>query len=130
MIESPRFLRLPEVHELHRISLEQHGGSSGVRESGLVESALASAEDAYWYGRGDLADIAAAYAFHLAESQAFVDGNKRVGTAAAIVFLEMNGLSIPSTADDDLYQALIGLAEKRLNKQDLARLLRTWSRSR
>jgi death on curing protein len=128
MIESPRFLRLPEVHELHRLSLEQHGGSAGVREPGLVESALASAENILWYADGDLADIAAGYAFHLAESQAFIDGNKRVGAAAAIIFLEMNGFSIPSAADDEIFDALIGLADKRLTKQDLARLLRMWSR--
>ena len=127
MSEAPRSLTLAETYDLHRTSLEEHGGSAGVREPGLVESALASAENAFWYGHGDLSEIAAAYAFHLAESQAFVDGNKRVGAAAALVFLAMNGFKVPTLADNELYNSLIGIAEKRLTKADLARLLRTWS---
>jgi death on curing protein len=81
-VDEPRFLKLAEVLYLHDESLTRFGGSSGVREPGLVESALGSAQNAFWYGRGNLFDIAAAYAFHIAESQAFVDGNKR--TAAAM----------------------------------------------
>jgi death-on-curing protein len=73
----PRFLDLEVVLFLHRRSLELHGGLDGVRDPGAVESALASAKNTYFYGGGDNHDIAAAYAFHIAESQAFLDGNKR-----------------------------------------------------
>jgi death-on-curing protein len=76
-VDEPRFLKLAEVLYLHDESLARLGGSSGVREPGLVESAPGSAQNAFWYGHGNLFDIAAAYAFHVAESQAFVDGNKR-----------------------------------------------------
>jgi len=124
MTEPPKFLRLVEVYGLHQRALREHGGSDGVREPGLVESALGSAENTFWYGNGDLAAIAAAYAFHLAESQAFVDGNKRVGIAAALVFLAMNGLKCPEQADDELYHALIEISEKRQTKADLAELFR------
>ena len=82
----PTFLTLSQVNRLHARALAEHGGQEGVREPGLVDSALASAKNTFWYAGGDHFDIAAAYAFHLAESQAFVDGNKRVAAAAALVF--------------------------------------------
>ena len=88
-----RFLTLDEVLYLHDESLARFGGSAGIREPGLLESALGAAQNAFWYGRGGLYEIAAACAFHLAESQAFVDGNKR--TAAAIAFLSVNGVQFP-----------------------------------
>ena len=75
--EEPRFLQLKTVFWLHRRSLELHGGLDGVRDEGAIESALGSAKNAYFYGGGDAYDVAAAYAFHIAESQAFLDGNKR-----------------------------------------------------
>ncbi len=87
-----------------------------------MESALASARNVFWYVRGDLFDIAAAYAFHLAESQAFVDGNKRVAAAAALVFLEINGVSI-AAAPDALERAMIDIALRRLDKRQLADVL-------
>lgn len=122
--DGPRFLTLAQVHRLHDRALAEHGGQAGVREPGLVESTLASARNAFWYVRGDLFDIAAAYAFHLAESQAFVDGNKRVAAAAALVFLEINGVSI-AAAPDALERAMIDVALRRLDKRQLADVLHT-----
>ena len=81
------FLSLDEVHAIHARSLAEHGGSAGIRDSGLIESALASAKNTFHYANGDVFDVAASYAFHLAESQAFIDGNKRTGVVAAMVFL-------------------------------------------
>ena len=85
--EGPRFLELATVYWLHQKSLELHGGLDGVRDQGAVESALSSAKNTYFYGAGDEYDIAAAYAFHVAESQAFLDGNKRTAVACALTFL-------------------------------------------
>ena len=76
-MSDPIFLTLDEVLQIHSRSLAEHGGTEGTRDPGLVESALASAENTLHYGGGDVFDIAATYAFHLAESQAFIDGNKR-----------------------------------------------------
>lgn len=121
--DEPRFLKLAEVLCLHDESLARFGGSSGVREPGLIESALGSAQNAFWYGRGNLFDIAAAYAFHIAESQAFVDGNKRTAAAAAISFLRLNGIRFPKD-DGSVYKAMIEIAEKRLDKAGLAVVLR------
>jgi len=109
---------------LHDDSLTLFGGSAGVRDRGLVESALASARNTYLYGRGDVFEIAATYAFHLSEAQAYLDGNKRTAVAAALTLLKGNGviLRIDNTA---IYDAMIAIAEKRTTKTDLAAIFRT-----
>jgi len=122
-LDEPKFLTLAEVLYLHDESLARYGGSAGVREPGLIESALGSAQNAFWYGRGGLFEIAAAYAFHIAESQAFVDGNKRTAAASAILFLRKNGVRFPKD-DGSIYQAMIEIAEKRLDKNGLAAVLK------
>ena len=75
------------------------------------------------YLHGDLFAMAAAYAFHIAQNQAFVDGNKRTGLLSAIVFLDLNGILI-SDPESRLYQAMIDIAEKTMDKFGLADLLR------
>jgi death on curing protein len=125
--DEPLFLTRKQVACLHDLGLARYGGSAGVRDEGLVDSALASAQNAFLYGGGDLFDIAAAYAFHLAEAQAFMDGNKRVAMAAALTFLEVNGVGrLPD--DAVLYDAMIDIANKRLTKPGLADLLRRHGR--
>jgi len=120
----PVFLTRSQVDQIHDISLERYGGQAGVREPGLVDSALASAQNAFFYGGGDVFDIAAAYAFHIAEAQAFNDGNKRAAIGAALTFLELNSVrSIPN--EDELYDAMIEIAKKRLTKTGLAELFRS-----
>lgn len=123
------FLNRGQVERLHEISLDRFGGQAGIRESGLVDSALASAQNVFFYGAGDVFDIAAAYAFHIAEAQAFIDGNKRTAAAAALTFLELNSTG-SSLTDDQFYKAMIDIAEKRLTKAGLAELLRSASKSR
>ena len=122
-LAEPKFLSLAEVMYLHDESLARYGGSDGVREPGLVESALGSAQNAFWYGQGGLFEIAAAYAFHIAQSQAFVDGNKRTAAASAISFLRKNAVRFPKD-DGSVYRAMIEIAEKRLDKTGLAAVIR------
>jgi death on curing protein len=122
-LDEPKFLSLAEVLYLHDESLARYGGSAGIREPGLIESALGSAQNAFWYGHGGLFEIAAAYAFHIAQSQAFVDGNKRTAAAAAISFLRKNGVRYPKD-DGSFYRAMIEIAEKRLDKSGLAAVLK------
>jgi death on curing protein len=122
-VNAPIFLTLDEVLQIHARSLAQHGGSEGVRDLGLVESALASAINVFHYAGGDVFDVAAAYAFHLSEAQAFLDGNKRTAVVAALVFLARNGAYVqPSTWQ--LYSAVIEVTEKKKSKADLADLFR------
>ncbi len=119
----PSFLSLDQVMELHRRSLEIHGGIDGVRDLGAVESALAAAQNTWFYAGGDLHDIAAAYAFHVAESQAFLDGNKRTAAASAIVFLAANDCA--DCGDDRvIFEAMLAIANRQLDKPGLAAILR------
>jgi death-on-curing protein len=117
------FLTRTQIERLHDSSLAEFGGSAGVRDEGLIESALASAKNTFFYGQGDLFDVAASYAFHLAEAQAFLDGNKRTAAGAALTFLDLNGVgTVPD--DDMLYKAMIAIANKELTKTGLAAIFR------
>lgn len=121
-----RFLELSEVEALHVASLKAYGGSAGTRDPGMVESALASAINTALYANGDLFDVAASYAFHLAEAQAFIDGNKRTAIASALTFLALNHpMRRPVLADlNALYDAMIAIARRELDKAGLAALFR------
>ena len=122
-MNEPDFLTLNEVLVIHSRSLEEHGGSEGVRDMGMIESALASARNTLCYANGDLFDVAASYAFHLAESQAFIDGNKRTAVTAAMVFLARNGV-YAQPPRWEIYTAMIDVAEKKKDKTDLAKIFR------
>jgi death-on-curing protein len=122
-MKQPAFLALDDVERLHRILIDQFGGIHGVRDRGSIESAVAHPQNVYLYSECDLANLAAAYAFHIAEAQAFLDGNKRIGIAAAISFLEENGCSV-RTETDTLYAAMIGIASREVNRLDLAAIFR------
>ena len=128
-MSEPAFLTVSDVEYLHRESISLFGGAHGVRDPGLFESAIAQPRHTYNYGGGDLFDIAAAYAFHIAEAQACFDGNKRTGVAAALAFLRFNGISIQFESLD-LYEAMIAVAKKEMDKPQLAQLLRELCQSR
>jgi death-on-curing protein len=122
-VSAPIFLSLDEVLAVHARSLAEHGGGDGIRDLGLVESALASAKNTFYYANGDLFDVASSYVFHLAESQAFIDGNKRTAVTSAMIFLAKNGVyAQPPTWI--LYSAMIDIAEKKKTKADLAEIFR------
>lgn len=121
----PIFLPREAVLELHRTSLALHGGLDGLREPGLLDSALMQPEAALYYGQGDLADIAAAYAFHIAQNQPFLDGNKRTAMGSALAFLELNGVDVAEFDGALLYDAMIAIADKRLDKRGLAAVFRS-----
>ena len=122
-MREPKFLTLDEVLYLHDESLHRFGGPAGIGDLGLIESAPGSAKNAFWYGGGDIFEIAAAYAFHIAESQAFMDGNKRAGAASALAFLMRNGVDAP-VDDGSVYNALMDIANKRLDKTGLIEVIR------
>lgn len=119
----PRFLALETVGRLHRRSLELFGGLDGVRDPGAIESAIASAQNTWTYGGGDVYAAAAAHAFHVAEAQAYLDANERTAAACAIVFIVTNGVEVPPD-QGQLYAATIALARRELDSPGLAALLR------
>jgi death-on-curing protein len=120
------FIELAELEELHGDSLRAYGGSDGVRDAGMIESALGSAKNTAFYAGGNVFDVAATDAFHIAEAQAFIDGNKRTAIASALAFLALNHLMRkPTDATlDALYAAMIAIARHELDKAGLAALLR------
>ncbi len=104
------------------------GGQAGIREIGLLSSAV-SLPYASFEGEllhKDIYHIAAAYAFHISQNHPFIDGNKRTALASALVFLELNGISI-SDPKGKLYDATIKLASGKLSKEDFAAILQTLS---
>ena len=121
-MSEPLFLSLEQVEILHRRSLALHGGGTGTRDQGGLESAVFQPQQLYFHGQPDLYDLAAAYAFHIAESRAYIDGNKRTG-AAALTFLEMNGVRTHAEPDT-LERTMIGIAKHEMTKADLAQRLR------
>jgi len=118
------FLTLDDVLLLHDLQLERYGGATGIRERPLLEFAIHMAQASFdgTYVHNNLYEMAAAYAFHIAENQPFVDGNKRTALAATLVFLDMNFIEIEDP-EELLYSAMINIAQKTLNKSGLAQLL-------
>ena len=101
-----RFLGLEEVLALHADQIERYGGSAGVRDLGLLESACSTPEASFEgkYLHGTLEEMAAAYLFHLSQNHPFIDGNKRAAAAAMFMFLFLNGHELDCTEDE-----LVGL---------------------
>ena len=93
--EKPRFLSLEDVEALHQRTLEIHGGISGLRDLGLLSSAVSMPRQMFAgaYLHDGVPAMAAAYLFHLCKNHAFLDGNKRVAALAALAFLRVNGMS-------------------------------------
>jgi death on curing protein len=125
MIPDPEFLTVEDVLQIHDEQLAAYGGIAGIRDQALLESAVmmpqASFDEAYLHE--DLAHMAAAYAFHVAQNQPFLDGNKRTGLVAALVFLDLNDVTVLDP-EEKLFDAMIAIAERRMDKHGLAELLR------
>lgn len=122
---TPTFLSLEEVVEIHRDQISRYGGSLGIRDAGLLQSALAQPM-ATFGGRflhADLFAMAAAYLFHLAQNHPFLDGNKRVGAVAAIVFLLMNDQDIKAT-NAELEELVMNVACGKMDKAAITSFLR------
>jgi death-on-curing protein len=119
------FLTLAEAVEIHADQIHRYGGQASVRDLGLLESALAQPEASFsgeWL-HADRYEMAAAYSYHLCQNHPFIDGNKRTALAAALVFLELNGVSILDPRGR-LKTAMFRIASGKMSKVDFAKLLR------
>jgi death-on-curing protein len=125
----PLFLTLEEVLEIHRDEIERHGGTLGVRDNGLLESAVAAPQGGFGghYLHSDLYEMAAAYLFHLVQNHPFLDGNKRVGAATTLVFLTMNGVETRIT-NQVLVDMVLAVAKGKVDKPAIAEFFRKHSR--
>jgi death on curing protein len=120
-VTEPTFLGLDELLEVHADQIERYGGTHGVRDLGLLESALATPA-ATFDGRflhASLFEMAAAYLVHLTQNHPFLDGNKRTGLMAAIVFLGLNGLRVRAEPEA-LLRLVLDVAEGRASKARVA----------
>ena len=120
----PLWLALDIALAIHDRQLSEHGGLSGVRDQGMLESALARPVNQWAYGEDDLARLAAAYAFGVARNHPFGDGNKRTAWVLARLFLKANGVEI-RFAPQDAIDTVLALAAGALSEEELA----DWFRS-
>lgn len=104
---------------IHRRLLAEHGGGEGIRDEGLLESALARPVNRMAYGNPTLAELAASLAFGLARNHPFVDGNKRVAYVACLLFLQLNGQSLAAPGAEK-YRIFLSLAQGSLDEAALA----------
>ena len=110
---------------IHHRQIAEHGGGEGLRDEGLLSSALARPKNLMAYGEApsDLASLAAAYAYGIARNHPFVDGNKRTALVAARTFLILNGVNLDATQDDK-FLTFLNLAEGAISEEELADWIR------
>lgn len=121
----PNFLTLEDVLESHRQQIERYGGSHGLRDQGLLESALAQAKATFGgqYLHAEIHEMASAYLFHLVNNHPFVDGNKRIGLDAALLFLTINN-SPCVASDEELIELVLQTAQSQCTKPEIADFFR------
>jgi len=119
------FLELEDVLQIHANQLRLYGGADGVRDPGLLESALAMPLAGFGgqLFHPTMFEQAAAYVFHLVKNHPFIDGNKRTGIATALVFLDLNGHDVVATTVE-LVDLVLGVAEGRTDKVGITAFLR------
>jgi death-on-curing protein len=122
-----RWIRLGEATAIHAEQIAEHGGLEGIRDQGLLESALARPENLAAYGKPDVCDLAAAYAYGLARNHPFADGNKRTAFVASATFLILNGRDLTAT-EVNVVETVLKLAAGALPEAELADWFRANSR--
>jgi death on curing protein len=113
-----KWLTLEDIHCIHETSIGQAGGAHGIRDQGLMESALARPLNQHAYGQDDIFLLAASYAEGISRNHPFVDGNKRTAFAAADLFLLDNGYDLQSSKADEHADMIETLAQGKVTKDD------------
>ena len=118
---TPKFLSLDEVLELHADQISSFGGTPGVRDEGLLESALAQPKATFGgdFLHRTISEQAAAYLYHIAMNHPFIDGNKRTAFAVTDTFLRLNGCALNLT-DDRAYDLVMRVARGTMTKEELS----------
>lgn len=121
---TPEFLDIEDVLDIHEMQLARYGGTDGLRDQGLLESALSQPQATFGgdFVHDGLFAMAAAYLFHIVSNHPFVDGNKRTGLLAALVFLDLNGIAIERESET-LYNLTMAVAQGRADKEEVAATL-------
>lgn len=111
------------VIAIHRRQLAEHGGSDGIRDQGLLESALFRPRNQFNYGNPSIFDLAAAYGYGIAKNHPFIDGNKRTSYVVMRTFLKLNGYDL-QTSTPKKYQVWIRLADSQMNETELSKWIK------
>ncbi|MFM9959251.1 MAG: type II toxin-antitoxin system death-on-curing family toxin [Phycisphaerales bacterium] len=119
--KEPRFITLEEALSLHESAIDAHGGSYGIRDQGLLESALAAPRQGFGgqYAYAFPHEMAAAYLFHLCKNHAFIDGNKRIAWVSAVFFMRVNGWSVLAD-EQEAIQVVLRVATDEMDKPAVA----------
>jgi death-on-curing protein len=119
-MDEPQWIEHQSVLEIHQEQLSEHGGLSGVRDAGLLLSALHQPRNLWGYSRetADLAALSAAYAAGIARNHPFIDGKKRTAAVVCEAFIELNG-GILDGSDDDWYSTMVQLASGGISEEEL-----------
>jgi death-on-curing protein len=126
-MSKPAWITREECLAIHELMLAQHGGLPGVRDKGLLESALSKPQNQFAYAKATHAEMAAAYAAGMILNHPFVDGNKRTGFMVAAVFLEVNGYKLVAT-EESVVENTLALAAGKMGEKDYAAWLKVNSR--
>lgn len=118
-MQEPVWLNTELVVRMHMRQIAEHGGGSGLRDSGLLESALERPISKFHYGKPDKAELAAAYAFGIARNHPFIDGNKRTALVASFTFLYLNGDAVISSQAENV-TIFLSLAAGNMSEEELA----------
>ncbi len=118
-MQEPVWLNTELVVRMHMRQIAEHGGGSGLRDSGLLESALKRPISKFHYGKPDKAELAAAYAFGIARNHPFIDGNKRTALVASFTFLYLNGDAVISSQAENV-TIFLSLAAGNMSEEELA----------
>ena len=119
----PVWININHVLAFHSKQIQEHGGSHGVRDKGLLESALARPQHLFNYENPGIFDLAACYAYGIVKNHPFVDGNKRAGIVTAGVFLQINGF-ILQTPEPELVSQVTALADGSLDENEFSKWLK------
>ena len=125
-MKEPIFLGLDEMIEIHHDQIKRYGGPAGIRDIDLLKSAVAMPPATFGgeYLHKNLYEMAAAYLFHITRNHPFIDGNKRTGAVASVVFLIMNGIEL--NADEDSFEKMVrSVAEGKTDKTAIAKFFKT-----
>ncbi len=124
-----RWISRRTLELLHDESIAEHGGASGIRDDGMLESALARPQQLAHYGEPDIAALAASYGFGLIKNHAFVDGNKRAAFLGVGLFLYLNGYRL-NASQVDATRTMLALAASELSEEQFAEWIRTHIQTR
>ena len=130
MKDCPDFLMFEDINDIHENQIALYGGSNGVRDKGLLQSALSMPMASFGgsFLHRDIFEMGAAYLYHIVQNHPFIDGNKRTGAVSALTFLALNGYKLKATQDD--FEAMVlSVASSKMEKEGVAEFLKKYASS-